>query len=100
MIAKLYKQYNSTDENKIQPKRFWHTKKAAPWDCLFCCYIISKGESEMVFTTCIYNNIGYEYKTPHNIDTNSYLFILIFMLHCMLNFSKRFIKISHEFDEK
>lgn len=54
----------------------------------------------MVFTTCIYNNIGYEYKTPHNIDTNSYLFILIFMLHCMLNFSKRFIKISHEFDEK
>ena len=48
----------------------------------------------MVFTTCIYNNIGYEYKTPHNIDTNSYLFILIFMLHCMLNFSKRFIKIS------
>ena len=58
------------------------------------------GESETVFTTCIYNNIGYEYKTPHNIDTNSYLFILIFMLHCMLNFSKRFIKISHEFDEK
>ena len=29
------------------------------------------GESETVFTTCIYNNIGYEYKMPHGIDINS-----------------------------
>ena len=29
------------------------------------------GESETVFTTCIYNNIGYGHKMPHGIDINS-----------------------------
>ena len=29
---------------------------------------LSNGESETVFTTCIYNNIGYEYKIPHDVD--------------------------------
>ena len=29
------------------------------------------GESEMVFTTCIYNNIGNGHKMPHSIDINS-----------------------------
>ena len=53
-------------------------------------------ERETVFTTCIYNNIEYEYKTPYNIDINSQLFTLVFMLHLMLHFSKGFIKISHE----
>lgn len=28
-------------------------------------------ESETVFTTCIYNNIGYGHKMPHSIDTDS-----------------------------
>ena len=37
-------------------------------DCLICIIILSKGESETVFTTCVYNNIGYEYKMPHDID--------------------------------
>ena len=32
---------------------------------------LSNGESETVFTTCIYNNIEYEYKMSHSIDTNS-----------------------------
>ena len=32
---------------------------------------LSNGESETVFTTCIYNNIGYGHKMPHGIDINS-----------------------------
>ena len=40
-------------------------------DCLICSYILSKGESETVFTTCMYNNIGYGLKMPHDIDANS-----------------------------
>lgn len=48
----------------------WNTKKAAPRAASFA-YIFSKGESETVFTTCIYNNIEYGHKMPHSIDTNS-----------------------------
>lgn len=40
-------------------------------DCLICIIILSKGESERVFTTCMYNNIGYEYKMPHDVNANS-----------------------------
>ena len=32
--------------------------------------ILLKGESETVFTTCIYNNIVNEYKMPHIIGIN------------------------------
>ena len=47
----------------------WHTKKAAPYWLPFL-HCLSK-ESETVFTTCIYNNIGYGHKMPHIIDTDS-----------------------------
>ena len=46
----------------------WNTKKAAPMAAFLP---LSNGESETVFTTCIYNNIGYGHKMPHSIDTNS-----------------------------
>ena len=48
-----------------------YTNKAVHQDCLICSYIFSKGESETVFTTCINNNIEYEYKMPHDNDANS-----------------------------
>ena len=34
-------------------------------------FAVFNGESETVFTTCIYNNIGYGHKMPHIIDTDS-----------------------------
>ena len=34
-------------------------------------FAVFNGESETVFTTCIYNNIGHGRKMPHGIDTNS-----------------------------
>ena len=47
----------------------WNTKKTAPYWLPFL--PLFNVESETVFTTCIYNNIGYGYKMPHSIDTNS-----------------------------
>lgn len=47
----------------------WHTKKAAPYWLPFL--PLFNVESETVFTTCIYNNIGYGHKMPHSVDTNS-----------------------------
>ncbi len=54
--------------------------------------ILSKGESEKVFTTCIYNNIANEYKMPHIITINLSNLDLIFL--------EFMIKRNHELDEK
>ena len=50
--------------NNMCPGKWVHIKKLPFLHCL------SK-ESETVFTTCIYNNIGYGHKMPHSIDTDS-----------------------------
>ena len=52
--------------NNMCPGKWVHITRAASF-----AYIFSKGESETVFTTCIYNNIEYGHKMPHSIDTNS-----------------------------
>lgn len=44
-------------------------------------YIFSKGESETVFTTCIYHNIEYGYKISHYIDNNFYNLITYFLYY-------------------
>lgn len=54
--------------------------------------ILLKGESESVFTTCIYNNIVDEDKMPHSITIN-----LLDLKSILL---EPMIKISHKFDEK
>ena len=46
----------------------------------------------MVFTTCIYNNIGYGDKMPHYTDNNSYNFIIKFTLYFSWDLSLQVIK--------
>ena len=44
-------------------------------------FAVFNGESETVFTTCIYHNIEYGYKISHYIDNNFYSLITYFLYY-------------------